>query len=77
MACPPNHGPLPLGPQTQELAPWATQEMLDTVQAYFALVPQARMEPCPEHSWALMHAWQARGHASDAYSPTDGFDVAM
>ncbi len=63
-----------MGPKTEALAPWATQDMLDTVQAYFALVPQARLEPSPEHSWALLHAWQARGRANEQIEPTGGFD---
>lgn len=66
-----------MGPKTEELAPWATQAMLDTVQAYFALVPQARLEPSPEHSWALLRAWEARSNANDAYTPNEGFDASM
>ena len=68
---------LMMGPRTQEMAPWATAEMLGMVQAYFGLFPDAQLHPNPEHARALMHAWNNRGLANELIVPQGGFELVF
>ena len=67
---------LVMGPSTQDLAPWATVEMLDTVRSYLALCPDARLHPTPAHANALMQAWESRGQVNECLTPSGGFEIS-